>query len=199
MIVSSDKKVFFRKNLLGGFNKADVIDYLAAQSREQLSEKEGLKREINEKEKKIRELSERLANYENEFVRLNKQIADKESVCAAAAEETEALKKKLADKTAEAEMLAENLSLANQMRGAVEQKLEKIYTELRAVAGSNLSENEDIQIKDEQIARLKTQISALADENTKLTEKINKLTEYNNKIAELLGQMSAPDASSEHN
>ena len=135
---SNDKKVFFRKNLLGGFNKADVIDYLAAQSREQLSEKESLKREINEKEKKNRELSERLANYENEFVRLNKQIADKESACAATAEENEALKKKLAEKTAEAEMLAENLSLANQMRGAVEQKLEKIYTELRAVAGSSV-------------------------------------------------------------
>lgn len=187
---ANEKKVFFRKNLIGGFNKADVIEYLSAQSREQISEKENQKRELNEKIHRNKELSDRLANYENEFIRLNKQLSDKDNAYSALEAECDALKRQISQSSSEHSKLEQNISLANELRGTVEQKLEKIYTELRAVAGATLGDGVDIAQKDEEIARLREQLEALGNEKKVLNEKVKQLSEYKNKIQDFFGMFS---------
>ena len=188
---ANEKKVFFRRNLLGGFNRADVIDYLASQSRDQISERDSLKRELNEKTQKNKELSERLANYESEFVRLNKLLVEKESICTSADMEIESLKKQLDKKNIYVSRLEEELARANEDKNAAEQKLESIFAELRAVAGGAYVENTEIAVKEEQISQLKAKVESLTEENAKLVEKLNRLSELKNELQSFLGVLDS--------
>jgi chromosome segregation ATPase len=191
LVPTNDKKVFFRKNLIGGFNRADVIDYLASLSREQVAERDELKRSLFDSTQKNRELSERLASYENEFVRLNRQLAEKENLCMSSEAEIGVLKKQSDENAAAA-------AAANEQRLAAEQKLDNIYTELRAVAGCVYADNSNTELKDEQISKLNDKLSNLIEENARLTEKVNQLSEYKNKIKGLLGILTSdPEAVSE--
>lgn len=187
-----EKKVFFRRNFIGGFNRADVVEYLASQSREQITERDDLRRELNEKTQKIKELSERLANYENEFIRLNNLLVEKESVCVSSDIEIDSLKKELDKHSVKASRLEEELTNAMQARDAALQKLENIFAELRSVAGSAYAESADISsVKDEQIDQLKAKVESLTEENSRLLEKLNRLSSLKNGLQNFLGMIDS--------
>jgi len=61
------KKYYFRKNLFGGFNRNDVISYMASQSRQEVSRKEDSEREQSQLNRQIAELSDKLAGLSKEL------------------------------------------------------------------------------------------------------------------------------------
>lgn len=55
------KRYYFRRSVFGGFNRSDVINYMSAQSRDELSRKEDCEREITSLNRSAAELNERIA------------------------------------------------------------------------------------------------------------------------------------------
>lgn len=81
---SGDRKVIFRNNVVGGFNKTDVIDYISRQTREQEKINEELKLSVEELERdKIKS--------EQRITELGGSLADSESKLRLAAAEIERL------------------------------------------------------------------------------------------------------------
>ncbi len=161
---TSGKKAYFKKNLFGGFNREDVIAYLAEQTREQLKEKEALSNSLAKSNAEVRRLQE-----END--KLAKSLAE-------ASERLDVLSARLEEVTAE--------------KNAIEERYNKLQKDL-ATAASELKEGDAENLPAAQVDELLRRIEALSAKNAELATNLARLTRFKESVQGLLEQSMPAD------
>ena len=156
---TSGKKAYFKKNLFGGFNREDVIAYLAEQTREQLKEKEALSNSLAKSNAEVRRLQE----------------------------ENEKLAKSLAKVTERLNVLTTRLEEVTAEKNAIEERYSKLQNDLAAAAGE-LKEGNTENLPAAQVDELLRRIEALSAKNAELATNLARLTRFKESVQGLLAQ-----------
>ncbi len=170
--VEREKKVFFRNNLLGGFNKADVIAYIAQQNKEQIAELEELKLDLA-----AAELAQKDAELKAD--NLKDALEDANAALAQAQAETEQLRAELAEQ-------ANRLSVLEAARNESDNRFQAFFSELRDAAGELNTVSLPSPSEDKRIAELTQRIDALSAENHDLRVALEKMDGFRKAIHHLL-------------
>ena len=170
--VEREKKVFFRNSLLGGFNKADVIAYIAQQNKEQITELEELKLDLA-----AAELAQKDAELKADH--LQDALEDANAALARALAEAEQLRAELAKQT-------NRLSVLEAARTESDTRFQAFFSELRDAAGELNAVSLPSPVEDTRIRELTQRIDSLSNENHDLRVALEKMDGFRKAIRNLL-------------
>ena len=168
----TEKKVYFRNNLLGGFNKSDVIAYIARQNQEQVEEMEELRLDLAAAELAQKDAELKADNLQDALDDANAALSD-------AFAETERLRAELAQQTTRVEVL-ENAQKESDAR------FQTFFSELRDAAGELNTVSLPSAEEDQRIQELTQRIDALSNENHDLRVALEKMDGFRKAIHHLL-------------
>ena len=143
---STEKKVYFRNNLLGGFNKADVIAYIAQQNKEQIEELETLRLDLA-----AAELAQKDAEMKTDV--LQYALDDANAALADAQAEVEKLRSALAEQTTRVSVLEAAQAESNNRFSAFFTELRDAADELSTVSLPSAADDKRIQELTQRIER----------------------------------------------
>ncbi len=173
---SEQKKVFFRKNLIGGFNKSDVVAYIARQNQDQISELDDLRADLSASEQAHRRTKEQIISLSTALTRANQELAQARS-------EAEALREALEQANA-------RIAALDAAKADMDARFQTIFSGLRSAA-DDLCSVPAPTTDDAQINALNSQIDALTAENRELHASLEKLSGFQTAVRSLLGNLSA--------
>lgn len=182
---SEQKKVFFRKNLIGGFNKSDVVAYIARQNQDQISELDDLRADLSASEQAHRRTKEQIISLSTALTHANQELAQARS-------EAEALREALEQANA-------RIAALDAAKADMDARFQTIFSGLRSAA-DDLCAVPVPTADDAQINALNSQIDALTAENRELHASLEKFSGFQTAVRSLLGNLSAAaqsDATSE--
>lgn len=179
---SEQKKVFFRKNLIGGFNKSDVVAYIARQNQDQISELDDLRADLSASEQAHRRTKEQIISLSTALTRANQELAQARS-------EADALREALEQANA-------RIAALDAAKADMDARFQTIFSGLRSAA-DDLCAVPVPAADDAQIDALNSQIDALTAENRELHASLEKLSGFQTAVRSLLGNLSAAAALSD--
>ena len=169
------KKVFFRNNLIGGFNKADVVAYIAQQNQEQIAELDDLRSSLSAAEDAAQRAKNQITVLSGALNRSNAELAKVQSEAAALHTELEQVQAKL--------------SAAETAKAEADERFQALFTGLRSAA-SDLCTVPLTTGDDAKIDALNQHIDALTAENRELHAALDKLAGFQSAIRSLLGDLA---------
>ena len=169
---SEQKKVFFRNNLIGGFNKADVVAYIAQQNKEQIAELDALRSELSVAKHSLEEAETKVCS-------LEKELAGTDAALSQARDENNALR-------AELDRQAMRLSALEAAKAEADNRFSALFSELRDAAGELCAVALPSGTEDARIRELTQRIDELTAENRELHAALEKLDGFRNAIKNLL-------------
>ena len=173
------KKVYFRNNLIGGFNKADVVAYIAQQNQEQIAELDDLRSALSAAEDTAQRAKNQITVLSGALNRSNAELAK-------AQEEAAALHTEL-------EQVQAKLSAAEAAKTEADERFQALFTGLRSAASDLCAVPVSVS-DDTKINALNQHIDALTAENRELHAALDKLAGFQSAVRSLLGDL--PDSSS---
>lgn len=171
-MICVDKKVFFRNNLVGGFNKADVVAYIAQQNKEQIAEVEALRAELSAAERGRDGAEEKAASFEKALDETNAALSQ-------AREENRALR-------AELERQSMRISVLETSKNEADSRFQALFSELRDAAGELCAVAVPSEAEDARVRELTQRVDELTAENRELHAALEKLDGFRNAIKNLL-------------
>lgn len=166
------KKVFFRNNLVGGFNKADVVAYIAQQNKEQIAELETLRGELAVSERGRSEAEEKLTALEEALAATNAELSQTRA-------ENDALRVEL-----DRQMM--RISALETSKNEADHRFHTLFSELRDAAGELCAVAAPSAADDTRIRELTQKIDELTAENRALRTSLEKLDGFRSAIKNLL-------------
>jgi len=160
-----NRNIYFRKNLFGGFNKNDVIAFLAEQSRDQISEKDTSKRELAA-------LKAEGQASAGEADKLRGELAS--------------MAETLSAKYGEEKLLKSNLEAETARRRQAEEKLSRLQDELKNAA-DEFGDGARPPSSNAQVEELLSKIDTLSVRNAELSAAVARLTRFKESVAGLIG------------
>lgn len=179
---SEQKKVFFRRNLIGGFNKSDVVAYIARQNQDQISELDDLRADLSASEQAHRRTKEQIVSLSTALTHANQELAQARS-------EADALREALAQANARIDAL-------DAAKADMDARFQTIFSGLRSAA-DDLCTVPLPTADDAQIDALNSRIDALTAENRELHTALEKLSGFQAAMRSLLGNLSDVTAPSD--
>jgi chromosome segregation ATPase len=162
---TSGKKAYFKKSIFGGFNREDVIAYLAEQAREQTKQREALAHSLSKSTAEVRRLQEKNEKLTQSLSSTNEQLSS--------------LAARLREVTAE--------------KNAIEERFNRLQADL-ATATSELSEGGSTSIASAQVDELLQRIESLSAKNAELATNLSRLTRFKESVQGLLEQSGSPES-----
>lgn len=177
---SEQKKVFFRKNLIGGFNKSDVVAYIARQNQDQISELDDLRADLSASEQAHRRTKEQIVSLSTALTHANQELAQAHA-------EVDSLREALEQANA-------RIAALDAAKSEMDARFQTIFSGLRNAA-DDLCTIPLPAADDAQISALNSRIDALTAENRELHTALEKLSGFQTAVRSLLGNLS-PSAES---
>lgn len=175
------KKYYFRKNLFGGFNREDVIKYMADQSKEAVAEHDALMAELAALRQTREDLAAEVEKLRSEISRASEELESKDNKIASLSGENSVMREIARKRTSEAEQAAGRLEELETRCAGLNADVEAMLTSF----GDQLS---DRAFSCEETKLLASKIAQLAAQNEKMREDVEKVALFRDSFSKLFGK-----------